>query len=218
MSNKIYKSQQRGFTLVELQVAIVLLLIIFSLLAGVIFFASKAWKGSEEASLQQNQLMSVQQLLRRQLNSIVPLQKVERNKNLILFDGQGDQLFYISYLPEYLVRGGPWLIHLYIDDAKQLTLAYKAIDHNQSWQENKNDIFNHIQLIKHVDEFKISYISQKDVDKNDIWLETWMDKVFLPTLVKIEIKQKNNDWPQIIEPLHNSNSPQMPVNVLPQTN
>lgn len=213
MNNEL--EHQHGFTLVEIQIAILILLLIFALVSGVLHFTAKSTKVSDKFAAEQSQRFAISQLLRQQINSIVPLQMTDTEPSQILFEGEASSVYYVSYLPEYLVMGGPWLIRLSINDVHQLLFGYVAINHQLSWQANMHAEFTEIVLLDEVEQFEIQYLSKTDSTTEEKWQSNWFNKTILPALIKVNVIQDGHVWPELIEPIYSFSSTKLPMHALP---
>jgi len=139
----------------------------------------------------------------------------DKEPSQILFEGEESSVYYVSYLPEHLVTGGPWLIRLSINDTHQLLFGYVAIDHQLSWQANMQAEFNQIILLNEVEQLEIRYLSAQDLEREGEWQASWLDKTVLPRSIKIQIIQNKHIWPEIVEPIYSSLATRLPMYTLP---
>jgi prepilin-type N-terminal cleavage/methylation domain-containing protein len=200
----------RGFTLIEIQIAILILLLIFSLSAGVLYFSAKAWNISNDQSLQQNRQNVVSNFLGQQITTIIPLKSERHGRKTLFFEGKNQSIYYVGYLPTYLVRGGPWLINLHLNPTNQLILRYKPIEYQKSWLSNLDGRYQNVVLLDEVRHFSISYLSS---ESHAEWGREWLDSHFLPSLLKIQVQHKDVMWPDIVQPIHTSAASDFPYYV-----
>jgi len=65
--------------------------------------------------------------------------------------------------------------------------------------EDENPSKEEVTLIKHVNEFKLSYFGSEDGMTGGSWNEEWVNKTVLPSLIKINITLANGYfWPEMI--------------------
>jgi len=202
------KSAEAGFTLVEIQIAILILLLIVAVLMGGLQLSAKTNNAAEKLAEKSTDIRIVSRLLQQQISNIIPLKSLENGKSKLIFDGEQDSIYYMGYLSEKVVKGGPWFIHLYQKN-KQLLLDYKAFDNTKSMQRNNSDEFEQVVVLEDVDEIIIDYQSE-----NDIWTSRWGDDHNMPKLVRIKLSQDNFPWPTITIPLYSYAATDTPFHVL----
>jgi general secretion pathway protein J len=202
------KRGEAGFTLVEIQIAILILLLIVAVLMGGLQLSAKTNNAAEKLAEKSTDIRIVSRLLQQQISNIIPLKSLEKGKSKLIFDGEQDSFYYMGYLSEKVVKGGPWFIHLYQKN-KQLLLDYKAFDNTKSMQKNTSDDFEQVVVLEDLDELIIDYQSD-----NDIWTSRWRDDHNMPKLVRIKLSQDNFSWPIISIPLYSYAATDTPFHVL----
>jgi general secretion pathway protein J len=202
------KCGEAGFTLVEIQIAILILLLIVAVLMGGLQLSAKTNNAAEKLAERSTDIRIVFRLLQQQISNIIPLKALENGKSKLIFDGEQDSVYYMGYLSEKVVKGGPWFIHLYQKN-KQLLLDYKTFDNTKSMQRNTSDDFEQVIVLEELDDLIIDYQSD-----NDIWTSSWGDEHNMPKLVRIKLSQQNTPWPTITIPLYSYAATDTPFHVL----
>lgn len=202
------KTAESGFTLVEIQIAILILLLIVAVLMGGLQLSAKTNKAAEKLAEKSTDIRIVSRLLQQQISNIIPLKALETGKSKLIFDGQQDSIYYMGYLSEKVVKGGPWFIHLYQKN-KQLLLDYKPFDSTKSIHSNKSDDFEQVVVLEEIEKFSIDYQSD-----NEVWTSHWGDDYNMPKLVKIKLSQDTTPWPIITIPLYSYAAVDTPFHVL----
>lgn len=197
-----------GFTLVEIQIALVILVLIVSVLMGGIQLSNKSMKAVNKLSEKSADNRIISQLLTRQISSLLPLTSLENGKNKLLFAGNQTSLYYMGILSEHVVNGGPWLIHLHYQNG-QLLFDYRVFDNTISMAENKTLPFESQVLLDGVDDFSIEY---KAITNQ--WKSSWNDKETPPVTVTIHIKQVGDVWPAITIPIYSYAATKTPFHLL----
>jgi len=197
-----------GFTLIEVQIAIVILLLIVAVVMGGLRLASKSTQAAEKVANQSTELRVISRLLINQISSIVPLKTLDKGKNKVLFKGANSSLYYMGHLPEKALTGGPWFIHLHRQN-NELVLSYKVFDNTRSMQDNMKGVFESISVLDGVVSFSVHY--QKETGQ---WLSSWRDNHTLPKTIKISLKQTGLEWPALIMPLYSHAATITPFHVL----
>ena len=104
----------RGFTLVELLLATVLLALLVAGAWSGIRTATRAASSGEELIERTNRVRVAQEFLRRELTQSLALAYEEEvgTGQRLMFGGERDQLTFVAPMPGYLGRGGPYVQQL----------------------------------------------------------------------------------------------------------
>ena len=186
--------KSQGFTLIEVQISVVILVLIVSLLMGNIYLSNKSVKAVRSQSKDSSEIRIVTRLVSEQISSILPLSASGRTNELI-FKGSHSDIYYMGYLPEHVVKGGPWLIHIY-RDRESLILSYKVFDSRMSVKANFTAEFHKVVLLDNLNKLTINY----QLGSNT-WTSAWTNTRVLPASIKVQINN-GNPWPDIIVPIH----------------
>ena len=98
----------RGFTLLELLVAITLLGVLMAALFGALRLGARVWETGEARLDDSARVQVVQDFLRRRLGQTMPLTEVTDDPHAageLLFAGEPDRLRFVGLLPEHLGAG-----------------------------------------------------------------------------------------------------------------
>jgi general secretion pathway protein J len=114
------RPRQRGFTLVELLLAITLMSLLLALAYGGLSAATRSSERGQEMLEQTSRLRITHQFIRRQLNLMLPLGfAIEGGENGIrsMFVGGPGSIQFVAPMPGYLGNGGPQVQLLEIQNA-----------------------------------------------------------------------------------------------------
>jgi general secretion pathway protein J len=105
---------QRGFTLLELLIALALIGLMTVLLFGALRFASKAWASTEERTERDASIRLVYQYLADRMEQARPVSAYleSEGENVFFFTGQEGALEFVSPMPAHLGSGGLYIIRL----------------------------------------------------------------------------------------------------------
>lgn len=195
--------EQRGFTLIEVLIGLVLLSIMLSLLFGSIRMGARIWEAGETRAAELDRILVVQNFLRRQLTTVRPiLDDLNSGEATFSFSGSADSLQFVSDLPSSAHRKGLHLFNLELaddDDSNVLIVKLKAF---YPPLDGAEAAIEDVRLISGVDSVVYSYFGVEDFTEKPAdgrWTEEWQDKEFLPFLIKIEIHMQNGrDWPALL--------------------
>ena len=197
----------RGFTLVELIVALVLMAAIAALMFGSLSLAARTWDSGEAKVLQVSDMRSTQTYLRQQITAQYPQRQWKAVGLPLLFGGDAGAIRFAAVLPARVVEGGVYLFRISLmqnGDKSQLVQERMIPDLTTPDEPEFKDAERSV-LADDVTELKIAYYG-RDPDAADAelptWRDKWDDKQRVPLLVRIDVKPaKGPSWPTLtIEP------------------
>ncbi|HEX5123770.1 MAG TPA: prepilin-type N-terminal cleavage/methylation domain-containing protein, partial [Rhodanobacteraceae bacterium] len=111
MSARLPSRIARGFTLLEVMLAVVLLALLLAGTWGAIRTAVHAMHSGEDAIDRTNRLRVAEEFMRHQVSRILPLsygQDDSTGMNYV-FEGSADSMRFVAPMPGYLSKGGPYV-------------------------------------------------------------------------------------------------------------
>jgi general secretion pathway protein J len=194
----------RGFTLVELTVALVLMAGMAAVLYGSLSLAARTWDGGEAKTMQVSDMRTAQSYLRDQIAAQYP-QRLWKMAGLpLLFGGDRDEIHYAAVLPARVVEGGIYLFRVTVvrnGDKSQLVQERMVPDVTALQEPDFRDAERSV-LADGITELRIAYFG-RDAQAADVdaptWRDRWDDKQRLPLLVRIDVKpEKGAAWPTLL--------------------
>ena len=146
--------RQAGFTLVEVQIALLILVMIMAALMGSLYLVSKTTNAVTAIEETHQDKRIISRFLKQQLSTALPLRALEGGDLSVIYQGDEQDIYFVGHLPEQVVASGPWLLHLYVKD-KQLILDYRAIDLAISVKDNMAADYESVVLLSDVDEMTL---------------------------------------------------------------
>jgi general secretion pathway protein J len=194
----------RGFTLLELTIALVLLGLLSAVLFGSLGLAGTSVDRGEAKADATSGMRLAYAFLRANLEEQHPLRMRKINEFPLLFSGEREELRYTAPLPPRVASGGIWFYRLAIlrNDARTpLVLERSLPDLNALEMPAFNEPERSI-LAQDIASLKISYFG-RDPGANDAnaptWRDRWEDPQRLPLLIRIEIEPRQGPpWPPLI--------------------
>ena len=199
----------RGFTLVELTIALVLMALMSAVMFGSLSFAGRSWDGGEAKAAQVSEMRHTQQFLRSQLASQYPLRARKVAEFPLYFAGAADEIQYTSALPARVAEGGLYFFRLAIardGDKSRLVQERVVADRELVGEIDFRDAERAV-LAEGIEALKIGYYGRDagaaETDAPS-WRDRWDDRQRLPLLVRIDVTpRKGLPWPQLlVEPMH----------------
>ena len=190
----------RGFTLIEVLIAMTLLSIMVVLLFSSLKICADSWEKGESKITDVNEIAVVYNFFQRHLSEENPLwNDFSKEEKSFSFQGTAQSLQFVSTFPASAGRSGLQLFSIDLqkedhDQVIKVTLTpFFPIAKGEEWHKEE------VTLIKHVSDFTLAYFGSDDLVGEGSWREDWLDKVVQPRLVKINIKLENEIyWPEMI--------------------
>ena len=194
---------ERGFTLLELIVALVLLGLLSAVLFGSVKLAGRS-SDSGEAKVEAAATMRLaQEFLRANLESQHPLRMRKIADWPLLFTGTGDELRYAAALPSRIAGGGIWYYRLAVrgDDAHSPLVLERVIpdlaaDAVPGFADAERSV-----LAQDIASLRIGYFGRDPDAAPSVapsWRDQWNDTQRLPLLIRIDVAPKSGPpWPTL---------------------
>ncbi|MBS0571394.1 MAG: prepilin-type N-terminal cleavage/methylation domain-containing protein [Proteobacteria bacterium] len=200
--------RQRGFTLLEVLLAVILLGLLIAGAYGGIRASAHAMRAGEAAIDRTDRLRTAQEFLRRQLSHILPLQfaRDDSTGTVHVFDGNARTLRFVAPMPGYLSRGGPYVQTLELAPGKDgLQLRFRDVMLNgYDPSRVRDDPANDVVLLDHIADGRFEFRAL-DVDGNlTDWSSDWRDPGITPLMIRIELTMRSGaqmPWPTLDVPL-----------------
>ena len=198
------RSRARGFTLVELTVALVLMAAIAAVVFGSLSLAARTWDGGEAKAQEVSDMRAAQAYLRAQISAQYP-QRVWKAEELpLMFAGERDEIRYAAALPERVAEGGVYYFRVTVAnvDGKSQLVQERAVPEPGATAAPDFGAAERSVLADGIGELRIGYFG-RDAGAGDAdaptWRDRWDDRQRLPLLVRIDVKPvKGNPWPSLL--------------------
>lgn len=191
------RCSRRGFTLIELVVAMSILGLLMAMGFGLMRLGAQSWNKVNSLAENVAEIEAVQNLLRRELVQAYPEVSPAGNSSEISFTGDLDSVIFKAPLPAALGPKGPVEMRLYIaaghPAGKQLVMAWRQNTDASSWQESV--------LLTGINHARWSYYGLAGEMKQAGWQPSWQRKTVLPQAIRLDIAFSAGDtrlWPLFI--------------------
>jgi len=201
--------RQRGFTLIEVLIAMTLLSIMVVLLFSSLRICAQSWEQGENKISEVNEAAVVYGFFQRHLSSAIPLWNDftgkgsaggatpdQQNNKAFSFQGNRQSLQFVSVFPASAGRSGMQLFSVAPDNehAVKVTLTpFFPATEGEDWRKEE------VTLLKQVSDFSLAYFGDAEGLGEYRWHEQWLEKNTQPSLVKITISTENGlFWPEMV--------------------
>ena len=198
---------QRGFTLLELIIALVLMALLSGVLFGSVKLAGRSTNSGESKVQAAATMRLAQEFLRANLEDQHPLRMRKIVETPLLFAGAGDELRYASELPPRVAGGGIWFYRLALrtDDARSPLVLERMIPDLAADSRPEFTNADRSVLAEGIASLKLGYYGRDPDAAPGVapsWRDQWADSQRLPLMIRIDVTPKQGPpWPTLyVEP------------------
>jgi general secretion pathway protein J len=190
----------RGFTLVEVLVALALFSLIATLLFGNVRLGLSALAHGKDHADRFEQSLIAQNLLRRMIGDAYPSFLVlEGARPRVDFDGTEERVNFLADAPSVMGSAGRIRFDLFVEKTNgQSDLVVTTIPELAS---RKSQTQMKTLLLADIGSAAISYFGDSASDQMSRWYERWTQRTELPKLVRIRVAFRSGDarsWPELV--------------------
>lgn len=191
----------RGFTLMEMMIAMALVGMALTIAFAALRFASRSWERTDVLGNELDQWRVATSVIRRQLNQAQAIRPDAASRNL-LFTGASHTLEFIAPAPVQNGRlAGLYRYRLhFVNEAqgKALRLDYRPYfpADDSAWQTDAETTL----LVKGVQEGRFAYLAESPISGEGQWQDAWSKAERLPTMVRLELQLEapSAPWPPLV--------------------
>lgn len=190
----------RGFTLLELLVAITLFgLIALMLLAG-LRFGTRAWEAGVAGAEQAAEVQLAQSFLRRELSQ-ARAPDGRQGPEGPAFEGTREAVHFIAPLPDHVGVSGLYRLSVYVagePGEKRLMASWRLVRRDEDAEPTEAESGETL-LLERIADAEFSYLGREEGAPRD-WQDSWQDEEGLPALVRVRVEFDEDDrtWPDLV--------------------
>ncbi|AKS40869.1 prepilin-type N-terminal cleavage/methylation domain-containing protein [Wenzhouxiangella marina] len=198
--------QSRGFSLIEVLLAITLVGIIMALAWGGFRASIRATNSGEALIEQTNQLRITHQFVRRQLSlaQALIMEEGEEDGLQVRFIGDSDYVRFVAPMPGYLSYGGPYIQELRIEpngETRALVYYYAMLN---GYEVGEIEASEGIVLMDDVADGQFAFLGVDPEDQAPYWEDFWEDTATMPLAVSLRMDLDRGNgltWPDLTAPV-----------------
>jgi general secretion pathway protein J len=202
--------RDRGFTLVELLLAVTLLSMLMALTYGGLQAATRATDRGQKILQESGRLRMAHQFVRKQINQAIPLGFNQQEDVAAamgepplseVFFGTPESIRFVGPMPGYLGFGGPQVQELNIvngDNGLELVLTHALL---QGFEDANLDEREPIVLIDHIASAEFSFLARDEEGELAGWVSDWEETAKLPVAMSLAIQFEEGaytEWPLLV--------------------
>ena len=191
----------RGFTLIEVVIALALVAVILAGLVSALVSFGKTAARIEERTLASDDVRLVYAFLQQSLSAAAPRVWVRPQDMAPMswFQGSDSELEWLGLMPARQGVGGLYHLRLGVERGSRgpgrLVLSYLPYvgdDPPPDWSQAESHL-----LLDGVTNFALAY---RALDEDE-WRDEWRDSQVLPARVRMALAIRGQDWPQLVVPV-----------------
>jgi general secretion pathway protein J len=192
----------KGFTLIEMLIAMTLLGVLVVLLFSSLKLAATSWVAGDAKVVAVNKKAVVYQFFKQHLPTIHPLayltntqDPADNQQEQPVFTGNAQHMRFVGALPLSSARKGLQIFEI----AAKSDDSSKVMVQLSPYQQTDNVQIDREVLIDHVKSFAFAYFGQTDPSAPAVWTTDWPQSEQLPSLIKVSILLDDiSYWPDMV--------------------
>jgi prepilin-type N-terminal cleavage/methylation domain-containing protein len=199
---KIREDRHRGFTLIEVLVALALMAMIATILTTSLQIGGHAWQRVTRAAANADEIAQAQEFLRRHLSTIYPYERTAAGVSmpgLLVSDGRSNEF---SIVPPGFASDGLWRYQIRISPETH-ELEVRSRRDNPGVSGPDSEPWESEALLTRIESFAVEFWLKPD-NSPGRWADRWTDSASLPQLIRVDVTFASRDhrhWPTLyVEP------------------
>lgn len=189
----------RGFTLLEVVVAIALFAMVLGAMYAGMGTAVRAYDAAESRIEAASRMRVVGSFLRRSLSAAIPLAVAAQQDWQLLFEGDANSVRFIADLPGYVGVGGLHEIVFDAGDGERRDLMMHRRPLSIDEQGGLEGEFETRVLVAGIEAMQLRYFGSDDGRAPATWRDEWPTGKRMPKLVEIRVSDAGaQPWPALV--------------------
>lgn len=196
---RVLDRRRRGFTLLEVMIALVLLGLLLAVLFAGLRLGARSWDAGESRAREAAERAQVLAFLDRSLARAEPLYwQLSGATQKLAFEGLPDRVSWVAPLPAHRGGGGLTWLSLELgelDGQSALVLGYQFFHPDTLDPEHLTE--REI-LLEGVTGLGIEYFGSGEPGASPLWSGTWSSQNELPQLIRVRVEDVRGAWPDLL--------------------
>ena len=197
-------TKNRGFTLVELLLAMTLMSMLLALTYSGLRAASRNSDQGEKMLAASGEVRAAHQFVRKQLNQMLPLTYDVSDGNdqvRVVFEGDASRIQYVAPMPGYLGAGGPQVQMMELvngDDGQILQISHALL---QNYEEGDLQVGEPVTLLDNIQSGGFEFLGVDEAGEIIDWTSSWDTPEILPVAVRLQVgfgEDVRLNWPELV--------------------
>ena len=178
----------RGFTLLELLVALTLFAILMTAMLGGLRLGARVWDVSSTHLEDSDGVLTIRRFLRQRLEDATPATGIsEQTSDQPVFIGEPRNLRLASSMPASLGEG-LFLLHLALSPQAETSEVNNLVLRWRSWPARSAEDVRERTILHDVVGIRFAYYATGDKEAVGRWHDSWRDQHALPDLIRVDIQ------------------------------
>ena len=195
-------ARQRGFTLIEVVVAMVLLGTTMLLMYSGLSFALRSWDASDVNGRRTADRRLGENFLRRELSELFPMRFKDAMQVKVAFEGGAERLRFVSARPPGMQMGGLALVSIELQDnlekrTRDLVML-RAMPDDEAKDFGPVDKGERHLVLSGVERVEFAYFGAENDFSYSKWHDTWEFAGRIPDLVRMRVRADGNVLPEMV--------------------
>lgn len=191
-------SLQKGYTLLEVLVAIALAAFLSSIVYGAINISLQSWHASDKKQRILEERYTSWAFLQQSLSSAVFAKTSTQHKLKHWFYGESKKLSYVADISPYSGLGGLHLFKLFVQTNSDQTSRELVLNYLPVGEDDETQIQTII-LATDIDRLKLRFYGKLNQYSTASWFPIWQSDTALPSIIKLDVtSQHTQAWPSMI--------------------
>jgi general secretion pathway protein J len=206
------RRQDRGFTLLEALVALLVLSLIMTAAFGALRIGGRSWEAGLAYTNETEELRSITGFLRRQFGQLLTTTWQDDAEKRIAFEGENDRVRFIAPAPQQLDAAGLLMFTLsaeYDDLDRRLILSHAPLDPGAEGFDASPEA-ERLVLMEDLEKVSFSYYGRKQTTDSPGWHARWeVDAEVFPEMIRIRIdaNEDKRPWPELLLAIRGGGTP-----------
>lgn len=187
----------RGFTLVEVMVAMVLLSATMLLLYSGLSFALRSWDAGDVNGRRTADRRLGENFLRRELSELFPMRFKDATQLKVAFEGGASRIRFVSTRAPGVQMGGVSLVGIEVEDDREKRardlVMYRAMPDDEAKDFAPLDRGERHLLVAGIREVAFGYFGSENEFAEPRWQDTWDHAGRIPEMVRIRMRAADGE-------------------------